>query len=118
MVKHAKKQDDIEPLAERGDAGGAAPLHLQRVESAVTADVEHRPPAQIGRDRVGEALPFDRRVIAEEMVGRGLDPAEIDIVKPGPELADGFADLIHREFRHQRRLAANWSGATWRTALL
>src|SRR5438477_9116179 len=101
MVKHAKKQHDIETLADRGDvidgqlgelnvepgdlrgkprlpkiavvavnrdhAGGAAALHLERVESAVAADVEHRPAAQIGRDCVREATPFDRRIITEKM---------------------------------------------------
>ena len=41
-----------------------------------------------------ETPPFDRGIVAEEMVGRGRYPAEIDIVKPGPERRDLAPELV------------------------
>ena len=61
---------DVEPVDLGGEAGlreivlveidaehalGAAPLHLDRVEAAVAADIEHGLAGQVRRDRVGEA---------------------------------------------------------------
>ncbi len=61
---------DLEPADAGGEAGlrqvvvveidaehplGPAPFHLDRVEAAVAADVEHRLAGQIGRDRLCEA---------------------------------------------------------------
>ena len=43
------------------DALGAAPLHLDRVEAGVAADVEHGLAAQVGGIACGEALPLDAR---------------------------------------------------------
>ena len=73
---------------------GAAPLHLQRVEPGVAADVEHAPPTQVGRDRVREALPLDVGVVAQEVLGRGPHPAEVHVVEPGPELVDPAPDQL------------------------
>src|SRR5690606_5726193 len=77
-----------------------AALHRQRIEAAVAADVEHRPPAKVGRQRVAEAAPLDRRIVAEEVIGRRLNAPEIDIVEPRPERLGTAADLVLRH-RHQ-----------------
>ena len=70
------------------------PLHLDRVEAAVAADIEHSAPAQIGRQRMREAAPFDRRVVAEEMLGGGRHPAEVDVVEPRAQRRRLAADLV------------------------
>ena len=75
-------------------ARGAAPLHLDGVEAGVAADVEHGLAGQVGRDRVGEAPPLHRRVVAEEMVGRGPTPSQVDVVEPGPERLDLARGLV------------------------
>ena len=64
---------DVEPGHLGGEAGlrkvvvveidaeharGAAPLHLDRVEAAIAADVEHALAAEIGRNGVGERRHF------------------------------------------------------------
>jgi hypothetical protein len=43
---------------------GAAPLHLDRVEAGIAADVEDGPATQISGHRIGEAAPLHRRVVA------------------------------------------------------
>ncbi len=64
---------------------GAAPLHLQRKESAIAADVQHRPAAQIMRNGVCIAAPLDVGVIAQEMVRRGPHAHQLHVVKPGAQ---------------------------------
>src|SRR4051812_29008805 len=49
------------------DPAGAALLHLDGIEASVAADIEHRLAGQILWNCVGEALPFDGGIIAEEM---------------------------------------------------
>ena len=68
-------------------ARGAAPLHLDGVEAGVAADVEHGLAGEVLRDGVLEAAPLDVRVVAQEMLGRGLDAAQVDVVEPGPSAA-------------------------------
>ncbi len=65
----------------------AAPLHLDRVEAGVAADIEHGLAAQVRRERVGEVTPLDGGVVAQEMVGRGLNPAQVEVVEPLAEVA-------------------------------
>ena len=55
------------------DARRPAPLHLLRVETGVAADVENAFARQVCRQRVGETPEFHARIIAEEVVGGGLD---------------------------------------------
>src|SRR5437764_13160011 len=59
---------------------GAAALHLDRVEAGVATDVEHAFPAEVLRQLRSEAAEFRARIIAEEMVGRGPGPTEVDVV--------------------------------------
>ena len=68
-------------------AARAAPLHLDRIEAAIAADIEHALAGEIGRERVGEACPFDAGVIAQEMLRRRLHAVEVDVVEPGPSSA-------------------------------
>ena len=65
----------------------AAALHLDRIEAAVAADVEHGPAGQVRAARLA-------RNVATSSPGsrRGNGPArsarrEVDVVEPGPELA-------------------------------
>src|SRR3954453_697815 len=64
---------------------GATALHFDRVEPGVAADIEHAHPGQIVRYSVGEASPFDHRIIAQEMIGGRLHFAEMQVVKPCAE---------------------------------
>ena len=80
-----------------------APLHLDRVEAAVAADIEHGSAAQIGRQRMPKAAPFHRRVVAEKMLRSGRNSAEINIMEPRPEGLRLAADLVERKSAHCRR---------------
>ena len=60
---------------DREDASGVAQLHLDRIEAAITADIEDRLAAEVSGDRIGKPPPFDRRVVTEKMVWRSHDPA-------------------------------------------
>ena len=80
---------------------GAAPLHLDGVEAGVAADVEHGPPAQVARHRLGEVRPLVRRIVVQEMLGRGGDAAEVEVVEPRPEVGDPGADVLFSETRHR-----------------
>src|SRR5579871_463856 len=75
-------------------ARGAAPLHLDRIESRVAADIEHGFPSEIRRDRMRELLPFERRVISQKMMRRGFHAAEIHVLKPLAKLSDAAPDLF------------------------
>src|SRR5947208_1011580 len=81
----------------------ASPLHLDRVETAVAADIEHGPAAQIGRQRMPEAAPFHCRVVAEKMLWSGDYSAEINIMEPRPEGLGLAAYLVERKSAHGRR---------------
>jgi hypothetical protein len=69
-------------------------LHLDRVEAAVAADVEHGFARQVLRDRARELLPFDRRIITEKMVGSGPNAVQLHVVEPGTQGFGPLADLI------------------------
>ena len=47
----------------------AAPLHLDRVEAGVAADVEHALAGHVGGQRVGEAGELEVGIVAQEMIG-------------------------------------------------
>src|SRR5438876_11737529 len=81
----------------------AAPLHLDRVEAAVAADIEHGPAAQIGRQRMPETAPFHCRIVAEKMLWSGDYSAEINIMEPWPEGLGLSAYLVERKFAHGPR---------------
>src|SRR3954464_5182004 len=85
-----RKIDLVEVDAD--DPVRAAFLHLNRVEAGVTSDIEDRPAFQIGRNRVRKIAPLDVRVVAEEMVRRSTDAAQIQIVKPLPQLCNFLLD--------------------------
>ncbi len=93
-------------------ARGAAALHLDRVEAAVAADVEHSLAAQVARERVLEALELDARIVAEEMPRRRHHAAEVHVVVPGAALADALRDL----FTGHRALASCRSSGRRRRA--
>ena len=78
---------------------GPAPLHLDRIEAGIAADVEHGSAGEIGRDRVGESPPFDSGIVAQEVVGRRFDPGKLDVVEPRPERFDRLANLVERDIR-------------------
>ena len=51
---------------------------------------------EILRDGVGEPLPLHGWIIAEEVIGRGLDPAKVQVVEPVTELGNPFANAFRR----------------------
>lgn len=67
------------------DTRGTAALHLQRVEACVATDVEDGFAGEICRKSIAEACELNFRIIAEEMMRRGLDAAEAQIMEPGAE---------------------------------
>jgi hypothetical protein len=103
---------------DRHDALGAPPLHRDRIKAAVAADIEHRLAAEVCRQCMREAVPFDRGVIAEEVIGSGGDPAEIDVMKPRAQGRDGRTDFVEglapagSAGHHGRFPAAVGSGAS------
>src|SRR6185503_17898126 len=46
---------------------GATALHFERIEPAIAADVEDGLSGKVLRQRIGEALVFDLRVVTEEV---------------------------------------------------
>src|SRR5690606_35224568 len=75
----------------------APPLHLDRVETGIAANVENRLSGEVGGYRILEFSPFHMRIVAEKMVRRSGDAIELDIVEPGPELLD---PLLYCGVRH------------------
>jgi hypothetical protein len=67
----------------------ATPLHLDRIEAGVAADVEHALAGEIGRQCRRETTIFEAGIIAQEMVRRGPQPiTQIDVLEPGRERLD------------------------------
>src|SRR5215469_12472924 len=58
-------------------ASGSAAFHLDRIETRITTDIENGFAAQIGRNRMFEAPPFEARIIAQEVIGGSLNSAEV-----------------------------------------
>src|SRR5690606_15632719 len=75
----------------------APPLHLDRVETGIAANVENRLSGEVGGYRILEFSPFHMRIVAQKMVRRSGDAVELDIVEPGPELLD---PLLYCGVRH------------------
>ena len=73
-----------------------APLHLHGIEPGVAADVQHRLTRQVGGQAVLEPPPFHGRVITQEMLRRGLHPAQIHVVEPGSQRLRPRLDRIRR----------------------
>src|ERR1019366_7412634 len=103
LVDAALFQLDLQPQGARSQAGllqiavadidaehpaGSSLLHLQGVEAAVAADVQHRGAAQIQRNRRRDMPPLHDGKIAEEVMGRRLDAVQIDVVEPLSQLRD------------------------------
>ena len=82
---------------DREHAGGIAPLHLDCVEAAIASNIEHGSAAEVGWQRVCEASPFNRRIIAEKVLGGSRDAGEIDIVKPRAERRRAAPDLLRSD---------------------
>ena len=77
----------------------AAPLHLDRVEAAVAADVEHGLAGEVLGQGLGEAAELHVGIIAEEMVRRGPDAAPRSMLwNQGPSASARAADLRRRVF--------------------
>jgi hypothetical protein len=104
------------------DPIGPPALHLDRIEAGVTTHVQDRLASQVGGQSVGEALPFDARIVTEKMVRRGLDPAQSQVVKPFAQRADlrggviltlddGIAEVGPGRRRH---VTASRSLSAWR----
>src|SRR5436309_14210119 len=72
--KRARREARLSEIAvieiDTKHAIGAATLHLDAVESAVTTDVEHRFATQIRRNSILKPLPLYAWVIAKKMIGR------------------------------------------------
>src|SRR4051812_27540482 len=84
------------------DAVGATPLHLEGVEARIAADVEGGHPCQVGWNGIGEAAPFEVRIVAEEMVGSGSDAVELEVVEPWRERLDPVTKVLRRPCQPHR----------------
>jgi hypothetical protein len=54
-------------------AAGATPLHFHGVEARIATDIEYSHAGHVLRKNVVKAREFDRRIVSEEVLGRGLD---------------------------------------------
>ena len=89
LVRHGSKPSrDIAREASVQDAIRAAPFHLDAVKAGVAADVQHRGAAQIGRQGAFKLRPFHSRIVAQEVIWRGLDIAEPKVVEPRTQCAN------------------------------
>src|SRR5690606_37300418 len=71
---------------------GTAFGQLDRVKTRIAADIQGRPAAQVARHRAAHAIPFERREIAEVVVGCSLPSVgQMNVVKPWPELRNFVA---------------------------
>src|SRR3954454_9196117 len=78
------------------DALRPAALHLDCIKAGVGSDVQHRHSGKVSRQRVREARPLHRRVVAEKMRGSSLYAVEPQIMKPRLELSNLRFDLLVR----------------------
>src|ERR1044071_9195493 len=69
-------------VIDREHARRAAPLHFQRIEPGVAADIENALAGEVSRDRIREMPPLHRRVVTEKMVGGGFHSVQVQIVEP------------------------------------
>jgi len=86
---------------------GATALHFERIEPAIAADVEDGLSGKVLRQRIGEALVFDLRVVTEEVIRRGLHSAEAHVMKPGAQSSDAFLQAADLFFSAKR---CRWHG--------
>src|SRR5204862_4695343 len=70
------------------DTVSSAAFHFDGVVTGVATDVQNSSAGKVFRQREGKRAPFRGGIIAEEMVGRGLDAVEVEIVEPAAEFAD------------------------------
>ena len=68
------------------DPGGTPPLHLERVEPRIAADVEHGFSGEIRRYGTGEVQPLTGWIVAEKVIGSCRHAAEVDVLEPVAEL--------------------------------
>src|SRR5690606_41637535 len=64
------------------------------------------PAGEIVRQCAGELLPLEARVVAQEVIRRGLHAGQVEVVEPGAELCDSPLDLPSRVGRGSGRHAA------------
>src|SRR5205823_12636666 len=69
-------------------ASCAAALHLERVEPRIASDIKHGLTRKIGRQCMTEGRELQLGVVAEKVVGSGLNAIEAEIMKPGTESPD------------------------------
>lgn len=79
------------------DAAGETALHLDGIETGVAAHVENAGAGEIIGDRGGKFRPLERGIVAQKMIGRGPDTAEVEIMEPGSEFLNPLANLIRSE---------------------
>src|ERR1051326_2977035 len=84
-------------VIDREHARRAAPLHFQRIEPGIAADIEDGLAGEVGRDRIREMPPLYRRIVTEKIVRGGFHPVQVEIVEPRAERRHPLADLVGGE---------------------
>ncbi len=69
-------------LPDTKDPIGSAALNLDGIKSGMAADIQHRRAAQIFRHGGRKSPPFDHRIVAQEVIRRGLNTMKIEVMKP------------------------------------
>ena len=72
---------------------GTALLHLDGIEAAVAADIEHACARQVFRNCRLNVLPFHIRKIAGEVLGRRPHAAQVNVVEPIAQLSYALRKL-------------------------
>src|SRR5512132_3809733 len=78
---------------EPDDARGPAPLHLDRVEAGVAANVENGHAGQVLRQAGGDVPPQNGRIVTQKVPRRRLHAGQVDVVEPFPQRSDAALDV-------------------------
>jgi hypothetical protein len=66
----------------------ATPFHLDAVKPGVAADIEHAFAGKIIGYGVRKLPPFDCGIVAKEVMRRGPEAVQVDVLKPRGEIID------------------------------
>src|SRR5438876_11989543 len=80
----------------------SALLHLNRVESAIAADIEDAGAGEILRNRLADWLPLDVRKVTKKLIGRGVNSMKVEIVEPLTEFRDSLVMALSVDFIAER----------------
>jgi hypothetical protein len=73
---------------------GATFLEFDGMEAAIATDVEHRSARKVRRQRGSNVLPLDAGKIAQEVLWRGQNAIQVDVMKPLTHFRDTTCEFL------------------------